>query len=146
MNNAPIRLILVDDHKVVRESWKMMLENNPQFEVIAVYENGQTAIEEVQKHIPDVMLVDVNMSPLNGFDVTQRTMEINSSIKIIGISISNQPMFAQRMLALGATGYLTKTSPLEEIYHCIHEVHNGRRYICEEIKKNMPPDKKINKE
>jgi len=146
MNTAPIRIILVDDHKIVRESWKMLLENNPQFQVIAVYENGQTAIEEVQKHIPDVMLVDVNMSPLNGFDVTQRTKEINSSIKIIGISISTQAVFAQRMLALGATGYLTKTSPLEEIYHCIHEVHNGGRYICEEIRKNMPPGKKNNKE
>ena len=99
-----------------------------------------------EKHIPDVMLVDVNMSPLNGFDVTQRTKEINSSIKIIGISISNQAVFAQRMLALGATGYLTKTSPLEEIYHCILEVHNGGRYICEEIRKNMPPGKKNNKE
>src|SRR5258706_14005747 len=100
MNTAPIRIILVDDHKIVRESWKMLLENNPQFQVIAVYENGQTAIEEVQKHVPDVMLVDVNMSPLNGFDVTQRKNEINSSIKIIWISISTQPLFAHRILAL----------------------------------------------
>jgi len=143
MNTAPIRIILVDDHKIVRESWKMLLENNPQFHVVAVYEDGKTAIEEALKHIPDVMLVDVNMSPLDGFDVTQRTREINSSIKIIGISISNQPAFARKMLALGAEGYLTKTSSLEEIYHCIIEVHNGGRYICEEIRKNMPPEKNL---
>jgi len=137
MNTAPIRIILVDDHKIVRESWKMLLENNPQFHVIAVYENGKTAVEEVQKHNPDIMLVDVNMSPVDGFAVTKKTIEINPLIKIIGISINNQPRFAQQMLDSGASGYLTKTSSLEEIYHCILIVYNGERYICEEVRKNM---------
>ena len=115
----------------------MLLENNPQFHVIAVYENGKTAVEEVQKHNPDIMLVDVNMSPVDGFAVTKKTIEINPLIKIIGISINNQPRFAQQMLDSGASGYLTKTSSLEEIYHCILIVYNGERYICEEVRKNM---------
>jgi len=139
MNTAPIRIILVDDHKIVRETWKMLLDNNQQFYVIAICEDSKSAIEEAQNHSPDVMLVDVNMSPVSGFVLTQKIMEINPSIKIIGMSISNQPRFAQQMLESGAVGYITKTSSLDEIYHCILEVYKGERYICEEIRKNMPP-------
>jgi DNA-binding NarL/FixJ family response regulator len=139
MNTAPIRIILVDDHKIVRETWKMLLDNNQQFYVIAICEDSKSAIEEAQNHSPDVMLVDVNMSPVSGFVLTQKIMEMNPSIKIIGMSISNQPKFAQQMLESGAAGYITKTSSLDEIYHCILEVYKGERYICEEIRKNMPP-------
>lgn len=139
MNTEPIRIILVDDHKMVRESWKMLLENNPRFRVVADCDNGHTAIELAHQHNPDVMLVDINMSPLNGFAVTERIVEKTPCVKIIGISVNNQPSYALRMVKLGAKGYLTKTTSLEEIQHGIMEVHNGRFYICEEVRKNMPP-------
>jgi two-component system invasion response regulator UvrY len=141
MSNVPIRIILVDDHKIIRESWKMLLESNPLFQVITVCEDGQSAIEEARKQNPDIMLVDVNMSPVNGFTVTEKIMETNPSIKIIGLSISNQPMYANRMLELGAKGFITKTSPIDEVNHCILEVYKGERYICNEMKRNIPPEK-----
>ena len=144
MSNVPIRIILVDDHKIVRESWKMLLENNPRFRVIAVCEDGHSAIEEAKKQNPDIMLVDVNMLPVNGFTVTEKVMEINSSIKIIGLSISNQPMYANRMLELGAKGFITKTSPIDEVNHGILEVYKGELYICNEMRKNIPPENKEN--
>ncbi len=75
MSNAPIRIILVDDHKLVRQSWKMLLENNPRFQIIADFDNGESAIEEARQLVPDIMLVDINMSPVNGFTVTERLME-----------------------------------------------------------------------
>jgi two-component system, NarL family, invasion response regulator UvrY len=139
MSNAPIRIILVDDHKLVRQSWKMLLENNPLFQIIADFDNGKSAIEEAPQLIPDVMLVDINMSPVNGFAVTEKLMETNPAIKIIGLSVNNQPKYAVKMMGLGAKGYLTKTSSLEEINFGIIEVHRGEIYICEEVKKNMPP-------
>ena len=139
MSNAPIRIILVDDHKLVRQSWKMLLENNPRFQIIADFNNGESAIEEARQLVPDVMLVDINMSPVNGFAVTERLMETTPTIKIIGLSVNNQPKYAVKMLELGARGYLTKTSSLEEINHGIMEVHRGELYICEEVRKNMPP-------
>ena len=138
MSNAPIRIILVDDHKLVRESWRMLLENNPMFHVIADCENGASAIEEAEKLVPDILLVDINMSPLNGFDVTERIMKTTPSIKIIGLSVNNQPKYAARLVKLGARGYLTKTSSLEEVNHGIMEVHKGEVYICEEVRRNMP--------
>lgn len=141
MIDAPIRIILIDDHKLVRESWKMLLESNPLFKVIALCEDGRSGIETVQKENPDIVLVDVSMTPLDGFVVTEKILEINPSIKVIGISISNQPIFANRMLESGAKGFITKTSTLEEINHGIMEVYKGEKYISKEIKKNIPPQK-----
>jgi len=138
MNKEPIRIMLVDDHKIVRKAWKSLLENNPRFQVIADCDNGQSAIEQARELIPDIMLVDINMSPLNGFTVTERVLETNPSIKIIGLSVNNQPKYAIKMVELGARGYLTKTSSLEEINHGILEVYKGEFYICEEVTRNMP--------
>jgi len=133
MRKEQIRIILVDDHKLVRQSWKMLLENNPRMEVVADCENGTTAIEQAQKLSPDIILVDINMSPDNGFIITEKL------VQMIGLSANNQPKYASRMMELGARGYLTKTSSLEEINHGINEVNEGRFYICNEIKKHLPP-------
>lgn len=139
MRNESIRIILVDDHELVRKSWKMLLENNPRMEVVADCENGSTAIEQAQKLSPDIILVDINMSPDNGFVITEKLVQMMPSLKIIGLSANNQPKYASRMMELGARGYLTKTSSLEEINHGINEVHEGRFYICNEIKRHLPP-------
>lgn len=139
MNNAPIRIILVDDHKIVRDTWKSLLGFNPLFTVVADCDNGHCAIEKAKELLPDIMLVDINMSPLNGFDVTEMLKEAVPSVKVIGLSVNNQPRYALQMVKLGAKGYFTKTSPLEEIHHGILEVHKGECYICEEVKKHMPP-------
>lgn len=139
MTNTPIRIILVDDHKAVRKSWRALLENNPRFQVVADCDNGESAIKEAEKHQPDIMLVDINMSPLNGFTVTERVLEKVPGTKIIGLSVNNQPKYADKMISLGAKGYLTKTSSLEEINQGILEVQNGNLYICEEVKRQIHP-------
>lgn len=139
MLNERIRIMLVDDHKIVRDSWKILLENNPRFNVIAESDNGQNAIDRAMLLVPDIMLVDVNMTPLNGFAVTEAISKASPTIKIIGLSVNNQPKYATKMLELGARGYLTKTSSLDEINHGILEVYRGEIYICEEVKVRMSP-------
>jgi DNA-binding NarL/FixJ family response regulator len=139
INTDQIRIILVDDHKLVRDLWKVLLETNSRFQVIGDYDNGITAIEEAQKLLPDIMLVDINMKPINGFAVTESIIKSNPSIKIIGLSVNNQPMYAIKMIELGGRGYFTKTSHLDEICRGIVSVMNGEIYICEEIKRKMPP-------
>ncbi|HUR66730.1 MAG TPA: response regulator transcription factor [Chitinophagaceae bacterium] len=141
MSSAQIRIILVDDHKLIRESWKTLLENNSSFKVIADCDNGRSAIEHAKVLMPDIMLVDINMSPENGFDVARRMNHELPSIKVIGLSVNNQPKYAIRMIELGAKGYLTKTSSLEEITHGITEVHHGHIYICDEVRKHMQQEK-----
>ena len=139
MSNGPIRIILVDDHPAVRRSMKILLGTNPLFEVIADCEDGQSAIEQAELLIPDIMLVDINMSPVDGFAVTEVVLKKNPSVKIIALSINHQPKYATQMLESGAKGYLTKTSPPKEIIQSIIDVYNGQVYICEEIRDQMPP-------
>lgn len=139
MTNDPIRIILVDDHKEVRRSWRALLENNPRFQVIADCDNGEKAVEAALQNPPDIMLIDLNISPASGFMVTQKVLEKLPQVKVIGLSVNNQPKYADRMIELGAKGYLTKTSPWEEINHGIAEVFKGKIYICDEIRKQNPP-------
>lgn len=134
MRNEPIRIILVDDHKLVRESWKVLLENNPSFKVIADCDNGQLAIEQTKQLMPDIVLVDINMSPVNGFALTEKLRDIAPATKVIGLSVNNQPKYATKMIELGARGYITKTSSLEEIHRGINRVNDGDVFICDEIR------------
>lgn len=135
MKNKPIRIIIADDHTLVRESWKTALEKNERLNIVAVCDNGTTAIELAQKLLPDILLVDINMSPLNGFTVTKKLTQTNPEIKIIALSVNDQVYYVQRMLEFGAKGYLTKTSPLEEVERGILKVYEGEEYICDEIKR-----------
>ena len=91
MLNSPIRIVLADDHQLIRESWKMLLENNPRFRVIADCSNGKDAIECARLHQPDIMLVDINMQPMNGFEVIREVSALFPEIRLIGMSVNNQP-------------------------------------------------------
>jgi DNA-binding NarL/FixJ family response regulator len=133
----PIRIILVDDHDLVRESWKTLLDKENSFSVIAQCKNGSEAIELAGALLPDIMLMDINMSPVNGFEATQKITESSPTVKIIGISINNNPRYATKMISLGARGFVTKTSPFSELKMAIQRVHNGESYICQEIHKKM---------
>jgi two-component system invasion response regulator UvrY len=135
----PIRIILVDDHKMMRESCRFLLEQDIRFTVIAECSNGMEAIEQAKKFLPDIMLMDINMSPVNGFEATKQITTIVPSVKVIGISTNNSASYATRMLDNGAKGFVTKTSVFDELKIAIQKVHNGEIYICNEIKK-IPPE------
>ena len=129
MSNRPIRIILVDDHQVARESWTTLLGYDERFVVIHACDNGQEAIELARQLKPDIMIVDVNMYPVNGFEVTQKVLKDDPSIRIIGISINNYPSYASRMLENGARGFITKGTSLEEISQAIVEVYSGQQSV-----------------
>lgn len=133
----PIRLAIVDDHKMVRQTWRMILERHEQIDVVAECGSGEEAIECAEKLIPDVMLMDINMTPINGLEATRRISQSFPQIKIIGISINNQPTYARNMFQLGAKGYVTKNSSPEEMFTAIFSVNEGGSYLCEEIRKAM---------
>jgi len=139
MSTATIRILLADDHRLIRESWKNILENNLRFRVVADCDNNESAIRQAQELLPDIMLIDINMLPEKGFRIATQVVRDLFSVKVIGISVNNQPKYAIRMVELGAKGFFTKTSSLEEIIHGITEVNQGSTYICEEVRKYLPP-------
>jgi len=134
-----IRIVLVDDHDAVRESWKFFLEKDERFIVIGQCKNGREAIEQAQILMPDIMLMDVNMSVVNGFEATRKITEITPSVKIIGLSVNNHPGYAAKMLELGARGFVTKSSPFSELKAAILKVHAGGDYVCDEINNDIWP-------
>jgi len=137
MESNKIKIILVDDHRLVLESWKMLLENDSRFAIIADCENGEDAIRVTRELIPDIILMDINMAPINGFDTTKKILSENPSLKVIGISVNNQPSYASKMLEIGGKGFVTKGSSFDELTNAILKVHNGGKYICEEIKRQI---------
>ena len=137
MNLPQIRIVLVDDHELVRGSWKLLLKQDQRFSIVGECSNGAEAVEEAQKLMPDIILMDINMHPMNGMEATERISQVAPSVKIIGLSINNQPAYVEKMMKAGAKGYMTKNSTLHEMIHAIVEVHNGRQYICEEIRLKM---------
>ena len=139
--NATITVVLVDDHKLIRETWKFLLEQEESISVIAECDHGDDAVRAAQNLQPDIVLMDINMSPVNGFEATKRITREAPNVKVIGMSINNQPSYAKNMIQLGAKGYVTKNSTREEMVEAIREVSNGNEYICREIREKMNADR-----
>lgn len=129
-----ITILLVDDHKLIRDSWSFILNSDPRFQVIGETSSGEEAIELAKTQRPQIVLMDVNMTPLNGFEATKQIRKFSPGSKVIGISMHSMPAYARRMLQMGAMGYVTKNSSKEEMITAIVEVNSGKKYICEEVK------------
>ncbi|MCC6286407.1 MAG: response regulator transcription factor [Chitinophagaceae bacterium] len=129
-----ITILIVDDHKLIRDTWSFILNSDDRFCVIAETDSGQQAIELASNSHPEVILMDINMSPMNGFEATKEIRRISPFSKIIGVSMHSQPAYAKKMLQMGAVGYITKNSSKEEMIIAISEVALGHKYICNEVK------------
>jgi DNA-binding NarL/FixJ family response regulator len=129
-----ITILLVDDHKLIRDSWSFILNSDPRFLVIGETSSGDEAIEIAKNKRPQIVLMDVNMTPLNGFDATKLVRKYSPGSKVIGISMHSMPAYARRMLQMGAMGYVTKNSSKDEMIAAIIEVNAGKKYVCDEVK------------
>jgi DNA-binding NarL/FixJ family response regulator len=129
-----ITILLVDDHKLIRESWSFILNSDPRFRVIGETSNAEEAVEIARDKKPSIVLMDINMSPVNGFEATKLVRKFSPGAKIIGISMHSMPAYARRMLQMGAMGYVTKNSSKDELLMAITEVNSGKKYVCEEVK------------
>ena len=129
-----ITILLVDDHKLIRDSWSFILNSDPRFLVIGETSAGEEAIEIAREKRPKIVLMDVNMTPVNGFDATRQIRKYSPGSKVIGVSMHTMPAYARRMLQMGAMGYVTKNSSKDEMISAIVEVNNGKKYVCDEVK------------
>jgi DNA-binding NarL/FixJ family response regulator len=132
-----VSILIADDHKLIRETWSYILNNDPRFEVVAECGDSEQAVEVARTKRPQIILMDINMTPISGFEATERIRKVSPASKIIGVSMHSQPAYAKKMLQIGARGYVTKNSSKEEMIKAILEVHNGNKYICDEIKNNI---------
>jgi DNA-binding NarL/FixJ family response regulator len=147
-----IRILIVDDHRLFREAWAQVLNSERKFHVVG--ETGLTELAIVMAiHLkPDIVFISLNSSPIEGFELTKRITNAAPEAFVVAMCTDNKMEFAKKMFSLGAKGYVTKNSSIEEISDCIIEVKEGRKYICRELKelvaetawKNAQPEPDIN--
>lgn len=129
-----ISILLADDHQLVLESWKYMLETDERFLVAGIAGTGKQAVDLAADLRPNVVLMDINMNEMDGFEATKLIRKISPGSRVIGVSMHTMPAYAKRMLKAGASGYVTKSSSREELIKAILEVAEGKTYLCEDVK------------
>jgi len=132
-----INVLLVDDHELVRTGIRRLLSDAGGINVYAEAKDGETAISEVRKKRPDVVLMDVSMPGIGGLEATRKLKQIDSTLPVIILTVHTDDPFPTSLLKAGASGYLHKGCTVEEIVSAIKEVHAGRRYICSEIAQHL---------
>lgn len=135
-----VRIIVADDHKLVRDGICSLLEKQEGMEVIAETEDGRTTVQEVQKRSPDVVVMDISMNDLNGIDATRQIIAKSPRVKILALSMHSDKRFVLGMLSAGASGYLLKDCGFMELADAIRIVVSNQTYLSPRIAGTVTDD------
>ncbi|WP_312920223.1 response regulator transcription factor GacA [Stutzerimonas nitrititolerans] len=132
-----IRVLVVDDHDLVRTGISRMLADVDGLQVIGQADSGEIAIRKARELKPDVVLMDVKMPGIGGLEATRKLLRSYPDIKVIAVTVCEEDPFPTRLLQAGAAGYLTKGAALEEMIQAIRMVFAGQRYISPQIAQHL---------
>lgn len=132
-----IKILLVDDHAVVRMGFKMLIEAESDIKVIGEAESGEVAVKLFQELKPDIIVMDITMPGIGGLEAIDRIMAKDKNTKILVLSAHEDSVHPKRVLNAGAMGYLTKRSAAEELIKAIKSIHQGKRYLEPNIAQQM---------
>lgn len=135
-----MKILLADDHTLIREALRTLLEMQPGFSVIGEAANGRDAVAAVSALEPDLVLMDIDMPGMNGIEATRQVASLGGGPRVIGLSMHMDRHFAFEMLQAGALGYLFKGCPFAELLEAIRTVSAGRRYLPAAIAESMLED------
>lgn len=128
-----IRILLADDHAIVRECLRSLLEKQPDMEIICEAEDGRSAVERTREMLPEVVIMDITMPNLNGIDATHQIINEFPQTKVISLSIHSNQRFVAEMLRAGATGCVLKECVPDELVQAIRTVTQGKTYLSPKI-------------
>lgn len=128
-----IDIILVDDHRILRDGLTSIINEKSHMSVIAEASNGREAVKLCRKLTPQVVIIDVSMPDLNGIEATKQILKIKPSIKVIALSMYSSKQFIQAMFMAGAYGYLIKDGDSEELIQAIETVVRNKKYLTQSI-------------
>jgi len=128
-----IRVVLVDDHKIVRDGLSSLLSKEMDIDVVGEGENGREALGLCDQCEPDVVVMDIGMRDLNGVDATRHILEDHPSIKVVALSMHSDQSYVSAMLSAGASGYLLKDGAFEELARAIRAVNEGQTYLSQGV-------------
>ena len=145
--NQKIRILIVDDQKMIREGLKALIQTESDLEVVGIADNGENSIKQVEICQPDIVLMDMEMPGMDGVSATKIICEKFPDVKILVLSTFDTQEYVARSLSSGAMGYLLKGTPGKELTTAIRSVHLGYAQICPGIYQNLPliPKGEINK-
>jgi two-component system response regulator NreC len=136
----PIRILLADDHTVMRRGLRLLLDSQPEFSVVAEAADGRQAVEQAEASQPDVAVVDIAMPNLSGIEAAQRINAAHPQIAIVILSMHSDEGYVLRALKAGAKGYLLKDSAEGDLIDAIKAVHQGKTFFSPEITKMLVAD------
>jgi two-component system, NarL family, response regulator NreC len=128
-----VRILLADDHKIMREGLRALIEKHSGFEIVGQAEDGRTAVRLAQELSPDVIIMDIGMPDLNGIEATRRIKSTLPKTRIIGLSMYYDKRFVSGMLGAGASGYLRKDCALDELVTAIQVVAKNGTYVSPQV-------------
>lgn len=133
MSETQIKLMIVDDHQMIINGIIGLLNDVSHIKVIAQANNGQEALEKLHEVKPDILIVDVQMPVMNGFELTQHIKRLYPQIKILALSTYDEKSIVLKMLEAGAVGYILKNIKTDEFVNAIEEVAKGKEYFSNEM-------------
>ena len=132
---TPPRVLLADDHTLVAEAFKQLLE--PEYSVVGTVTDGRTLLAVAPKLNPDIILLDISMPLLNGLDAGRRLKQAMPAVKLIYLTVNEDPQVAAEAFRLGAAGYVVKSAVASELFQAIQEVLKGRSYVSPLVAKGL---------
>jgi two-component system response regulator NreC len=124
-----IKIILADDHQIVRHGLRTLLSAEPDIEIVGEADNGREVVRLVQELAPQVVIMDISMPDLNGIEATRQILGESSGVKVIALSMHSDSLFVLNMFKAGASGYLLKDCALEELVKAVRTVLNRQVYL-----------------
>lgn len=128
-----IKILLADDHAIVREGLKMLVAGQKDMKVVGETDNGHDAVKLAQQLAPDVLIMDISMPLLNGMDACRQIRSASAGVRVLALSMHSDKRYVREMFAAGAAGYLLKDCAFDEVIHAIRTVMSGKMYISPKI-------------
>jgi DNA-binding NarL/FixJ family response regulator len=134
MTMNKITVVIVDDHRLIREMWATMLTSNSVYEIVGESGGMDEAVELIKEKRPDIVLMDINLAQGSGLEAVPLIRKFSPGTRVIAVSMHNQPAYVKKMMQLGARAYVTKNSSHEEMFMALETAMKGGVYVCNEIK------------
>jgi len=137
---ANVKILLADDHKIVRDGIKLMLEPQAGIDVVDEAQNGKEVLNKLKDHVVDIVVMDINMPEMDGITATRKVKENYPDVKVLALTMSNDDLHIRQMIQAGASGYIMKSAGRKELREAIDSIMDGKHYFSDEATESIMMD------
>ncbi|WP_234567264.1 response regulator transcription factor [Rhodohalobacter sp. 614A] len=137
---ANVKIALADDHKIVRDGIKTMLESQPEIDVVAEASDGKEILQKVEENLIDLVIMDINMPEMDGITAAKVLKDKHPNVKVLALTMSNDDLHVRQMIQAGASGYIMKSAGRKELKNAIETIMSGKHYFSDEATHSIMMD------